>query len=107
MHGARPLSNEGFVPQNLYENLPAGLVLLGVWFRAAVALHGSVLPGAEEAVFSEWVEVVHWCGHQDFVGLLVDFLGLEHPEAEAAETGVAGCGVGDGSNPRVGEALPA
>lgn len=110
MHDARALPNERLVPQTLDQDLPRGFVStpFGIRLRAAVSLGRSVFPWAKEAVFAEGVEVVHhrWHHHR-LVCPCVDSFGLEHPEAEAAETGVAGCRVRSMTYSRVVEALPA
>ena len=58
-------------------------------------------------MFPDRVKVGHRGGDDDFFCGRVDLAGLEHPEAEAAQAGVAGSAIWDGSvEGRGGEGLP-
>lgn len=98
LFGLRP--EIGGVPEGLGQDLPASDGLLG--FGRRVPLGGRVSPGAEEAMLAHGIEVVHGSWHNDLAAGLVDFLALEHPEAETPQAGRARGRVGDGANARVG-----
>lgn len=90
-----PVAEVCIVLDHLHHHLPAGWARrlsglgLGRCPGSRAALGVTVLPGAEVAMLPQGVQVVHHGGDEDSTSGLIDFLALEHPETQAAETSVA------------------